>query len=871
MSGFGQWLARFINDEGDLGDFARYAAADRHMPPHTISDRVTYFLWLTRHPDTANIDGRLSHPHLPTFTSAWKRYLHETVDDTSPPGPATEDAAAEHTYEALLAAMEGGTQESVEAHLSGTALDAEQRRSLISRATLVRLALAEYLISLGEQNAARYVRMSTVGFVCHTDADAAADWLVRPGFAGRRPAGPEEMAAHLADAVVACWEPERVADFIRAAATGPHAAALYPLVMVLCRRTGITVEPTSRLAAGCVNFYVGAGWENRPPHGLAVAADPREDPLLPRVLPELPLADYGVYNRLGDNDPSSGGRRLVRLLLENGLLDRDLFLRKVIQSLQQVTDEDGWIVASCHTTLFEDLQPTEEEFTACHESYARLASVALSSQMSDALTARAVGTLLREERLTADLVDRWVQAILTGDTDTSPNCAVAIGEISGSDLLRDDHIADLVHFVTGTRTIRPLHTLRALIRHAGHGRLTTDQIVACAREALTWPEEDVATALITFLRRGPEREPDSAGTVLALLADAFWHPVRAVQDQAVTLAGELRERADDTARALLATAARELEPDLRARAEALFGAAPPADETAEPSTADEPGPEGYNPPPFDMSVFDPILRILPGGAKERWLSLLRPAVTLDEGEGEGPVVGHLGGLPELPKNTPWPVWQERPLTLLASLDCALLPRTELDIPLPEDGTLLFFRFQGSDLHDEPGEFYVGYEDGGLGAGTKVLYVPASVPTRRRPAPEGREVLERVPLRLNRVKVTMPDFYDPILEDASIELSDTEGGTKAYGAVEDLMHELYGGHWAQVGGHARWYDRWEQGRVARRVLGPDATDEALRREEHALVLLASFEDRHHDNIVYWLIRREDLAARRFDQVRPVAQG
>ncbi|MFC8093411.1 DUF1963 domain-containing protein [Streptomyces sp. NPDC057301] len=873
MSGFGQWLARFIDDEGELGAFARYAAADPHMPPRTISDRITYFIWLTRHPDTVNVDGRLQHRHLSTFMSAWQRYLHEMVDDTPPAGPDTAGAPAEHTYDALLAAMEGGTQETVAAQVSGTELDAEQRRALINRATDVRLALEDRLPAFNEHDGACYMRVTTVGFVCHTHADAAADWLVRPGFAaGREPAGPEGMSAHLADAAVACWEPERIADFIRAAATGPHAKALYPLVMQLCRRTGITVEPTSYLAAGCVNFYVGTGRENRSPHGLAVTADPREDPLLPHVLPELHLADYGIYNRLGDDDPSAGGRRFLRLVLENGLLDRDLFLRKVVQSLQQVTDEDGWHVAGCHTTMFEDLQPTEEEFAACHESYARLASVAVSSQMSAALTARAVRTLLRD-RLPADLVDRWVQAILNEDIDwrgPSRNCAVAIGEIAGSDLLSDDHIADLVQFVTGTRSSRPLYVMRALTRHAEHGRLTTDQVVACAHEALTWPEEDVPAALITLLGQILEHEPNLADTVLPLLADAFWHPVHDVQQQALILAGEHRERADENTRTRLATEARQLEPDLRARAQDLFGAAPPPGETAQPSTAGDT--EEHVTPPFDMSVFDPVLRLLPDEAKNRWLSLLRPSIGLDLGDGEGPVVGHLGGLPELPKDTPWPTWQERPLALMASLDCALLPRKELDIPLPEDGTLLFFRYESEEDPGDCIDLYIGGEDFELGAGTKVLYIPASVPTRLRPAPEGREVIKREPLRLNRAMLTMPDYGDMRLRDADLHAPlDSNAGAKAFDAVGDLVHGLYGGHFMQIGGYADWYDQPEEDLLARRLLGPEATEEAVRQEASNLVLLARFEDDSAYTILYWLIRREDLAARRFDKVIPVAQG
>jgi uncharacterized protein YwqG len=273
-----------------------------------------------------------------------------------------------------------------------------------------------------------------------------------------------------------------------------------------------------------------------------------------------------------------------------------------------------------------------------------------------------------------------------------------------------------------------------------------------------------------------------------------------------------------------------------------------------------------------MSVFDPVLRLLPGEAKDRWLSLLRPSIGLDLGDGEGPVVGHLGGLPELPKDTPWPTWQDRPLALMATLDCALLPREKLDIPLPDDGTLLFFRYESE---EDPGDFidfYIGDEDFELGAGTKLLYIPAAVPTRRRPAPEGREVLERIPLRLNRVMLTMPDYGDMRLRDADVDVPlESDAGAQAFDAVRELIHGLYGGRFMQIGGYPNWYQRPEEDLLARRLLGPEATEEALHREERNMVLLACFEDDPAANILYWLIRREDLAARRFDKVIVVAQS
>ncbi|MGY5138098.1 YwqG family protein [Streptomyces nigrescens] len=79
---------------------------------------------------------------------------------------------------------------------------------------------------------------------------------------------------------------------------------------------------------------------------------------------------------------------------------------------------------------------------------------------------------------------------------------------------------------------------------------------------------------------------------------------------------------------------------------------------------------------------------LPHEIAERWIGLLRPGLRLEKATGTAPVVGRLGGLPELPENEEWPVWEGHgPLSFVASLDCAALPSAALDITMPADGTL----------------------------------------------------------------------------------------------------------------------------------------------------------------------------------------
>jgi hypothetical protein len=878
LSDFDVWLAQFADDEGALGDLARFAATGPHGPPSEGQDPFRYLRWLVDHPDTVIGEGGvLHHPHIESHGYAGDRFMREVMTGAPPAATAACSTPAEGAYEALAATMENGPHDVLVAQLKLVELDAEQRAELLAQATAVRGALKSDLPSPDEHHGGRYARATTIGLVCHSDADAAARWLSEAGFAVDGPAGREELAELLADAVEACWAPEQLREFVDAATRDDRGAVLYPLVLVLCRRTGITVEPTSQLATGCVDFYVRDGRTARAPHGLAAAADPREDPLLPRVLPQMDLTECGVYNFLSDSEV---GRRFLRMVLDNGLLDRDLLLRKLVDRLRQAADGDDWFTASCYTTMFEELEPTKEEFAACHDSYARIASLVPSGRMSAALTKRAVAALLAEERLPAEVVDRWVNRILEEDMDIrNVHRSAAIGEIAGSGLLTDARIADLVRHVTSPRKTRPLNAMRALLEHAGHGRLTTQQLTACAHEVLPWPEDDVAMTLLTLLRRTLEHEPDAAATVVPALAGAFWHPSEKIQDAALALAEEHRQHIGDDARALVATAARQLSlPALQSRALAVFGPAPDATAAASPT-------DTHRTPSVDTSPIEPVLHTLPAELRDQWLALLRPGVFLDteDRDGAGPIVGRIGGLPDLPKDVPWPVWEGHgPLTHYATLDCAALPTADLDLPLPQDGTLVFFRYAEWDylLTDDADEVYAGFlwqraeYDEEPGAGATVLHIPTTADTRARPTPEGLTVFEKVPLRMFPTALTAPDHEHVALTDAGIDTNSAalEAFSDALDEFSAQCAERHQGLWPAFGGYASPMQWSVESEISHTLLGADATQEEDLAEQRRWVMLASFDEgpQGMDEVLYWMIRREDLAAGRFEAVVAVAQ-
>ncbi|MFI9308704.1 YwqG family protein [Streptomyces triculaminicus] len=275
---------------------------------------------------------------------------------------------------------------------------------------------------------------------------------------------------------------------------------------------------------------------------------------------------------------------------------------------------------------------------------------------------------------------------------------------------------------------------------------------------------------------------------------------------------------------------------------------------------------------------------LPTGIAARWISLLRPGLALAnatatdaEAEAEaatdadaqpGPrfVVGRLGGLPELPEDEEWPVWDGHgPLSFIASVDCALLPSGALDIALPADGTLAFFYFDGQ-LDD--GRAMVHARDPGSWAGARVLYVPAGVPVTERAAPEGLRPYRHVPLT-TWVETTAPYPWHPVVYREFEPMPDDHPlwDEDFQEAMEDHPGCLH-----QIGGHASPDQDEVETEVAHGVLGgPPWNDPRIPEEALRWVLLAQFGSDDDAGMMwgdlgslYWLIRPQDLAERRFDR-------
>lgn len=262
-----------------------------------------------------------------------------------------------------------------------------------------------------------------------------------------------------------------------------------------------------------------------------------------------------------------------------------------------------------------------------------------------------------------------------------------------------------------------------------------------------------------------------------------------------------------------------------------------------------------------------LLRDIPSADVERWTATARPCAALAP-DGDGPVVGRFGGPLMLPVDAPDPSFP-----LVASIDCAALPRVATDLPLPPDGQLLLFAFP--DIDEYPASM------------GQVVHVPAGTAVGEREKnprfyvdiPEYRDICEAYPqdhLRLTAAvslpyhcwieapepPVVRPLPGHPYSEELRDVWLDMDGGTA-------------GGRRLQIGGYASEEctdldpveTAAEIAAEAEKVGDRAADAESESPAAGDWVLLADWDPGirgREGSTVHWAIRRDDLAARRFDR-------
>jgi len=258
----------------------------------------------------------------------------------------------------------------------------------------------------------------------------------------------------------------------------------------------------------------------------------------------------------------------------------------------------------------------------------------------------------------------------------------------------------------------------------------------------------------------------------------------------------------------------------------------------------------------------------------------------DELEDDSPLGGsRIGGLPDLPPGVEWPRIDALPLSFLAQIrlaDLRGLPGVE---ELPESGLLAFFYdADGRTNVDERGKWCWPVRHRG---GTRVIHFPGDPATfiRAQPPEDGLRVFPVYPVLRREVERMMPSLESPFyeaLDDEPHEQPWYDRFSRVVATSEEdrerPIHRLLG-YTSELQGdpylEAHMYstgqdfgDAWDHN---------GARERDLRREATRWRLLLQVDSTPGDLLAqdggyfYFLIREDDLAARRFDQVWGISHG
>lgn len=267
---------------------------------------------------------------------------------------------------------------------------------------------------------------------------------------------------------------------------------------------------------------------------------------------------------------------------------------------------------------------------------------------------------------------------------------------------------------------------------------------------------------------------------------------------------------------------------------------------------------------------------LPSAVADKWTGLLRPAIRLRRAESAEQPVAQLGGSPALPNGSAWPRSDAgQPLGFVAGIDLSRLLVGRLDVALPVEGTLLlFYRDPLEDL-PEVAQGVAGPLPELRPPAARVLHVAAGVATTVRPAPPGAATYRAVPLAGEQI-VTGPDWEHPALAQAVAGLSDADRAFMADPFNSDPfrieMSDRIDHPRHRVGGYADPVQGSVEMDVAQQRLGGRVSysDPALYDQAGqwtSLVQIDSDDDAEmmwgDCGCLYWLMRPDDIAARRFD--------
>lgn len=232
----------------------------------------------------------------------------------------------------------------------------------------------------------------------------------------------------------------------------------------------------------------------------------------------------------------------------------------------------------------------------------------------------------------------------------------------------------------------------------------------------------------------------------------------------------------------------------------------------------------------------------------RWLkSHIRPAVCLWPRSAPADLtVSRFGGKPLAPKDWIWPDYDDEPMLFIAQIDCAALQKTRVASLLPPDGLLSFF--------GDP-DLATGCAFGGSQEHGAVFHWPSGLALVPHDPPEPDvEILPSAAIEFLET-FTLPDLFSREVgkrsNDRDFRMRYPEkSGIDSKEVSPDNMSQLLG-----------WHDLVQQ------ELDSCGEDETWR----LLLQVGTYDNGMKDHwwgpggSLYFMIREDDLAARRFDRV------
>ncbi|MFJ8754199.1 DUF6493 family protein [Streptomyces sp. NPDC102441] len=146
--------------------------------------------------------------------------------------------------------------------------------------------------------------------------------------------------------------------------------------------------------------------------------------------------------------------------------------------------------------------------------------------------------------------------------------------LTALDLTEDERAAHTLTWVRMVPNTPALTAGRAQEVLAGldeAGRLESEHLVEASRAALFRPEKKIVRAQLAMLDKAMRRERSRTDELLPVAAEAFGHEEHSLQERSLALAVRHRKHASGAVLAELAASAPQLAPDLRTRADEVFG------------------------------------------------------------------------------------------------------------------------------------------------------------------------------------------------------------------------------------------------------------------------------------------------------------